>query len=215
MLKHRGTYEIMHPQDVGIAETSLVLGKHSGRHALRERLRKLGHTPDDATLDDIFARFKALADQRRDIHDDDLQALALGQDPDTTGPWSLLQLNASSQLGGGSSTAVTLVHEDGREVAETGAGDGPVEAVLRAITRATGTELALTQFQISAMGEGGDAQGRAELTARHGSLDWHGNGVSTDIVEAAALAALAIVNRIERQAPARTRSAPKALESTP
>ena len=215
MLKHRGTYEIMHPQDVGIAETSLVLGKHSGRHALRERLQKLGHTPDDATLDGIFARFKTLADQRRDIHDDDLQALALGQDPDTTGPWSLLQLNASSQLGGGSSTAVTLVHEDGREVAETGAGDGPVDAVLHAITRATGIELALTQFQIRAMGEGGDAQGRAELTARHGSLDWHGNGVSTDIVEAAALAALAIVNRIERQAPARSHSAPKALESTP
>ena len=90
MLKHRGTYEIMHPQDVGIAETSLVLGKHSGRHALRERLQKLGHTPDDATLDGIFARFKMLADQRRDIHDDDLQALALGQDPDTTGPRSLL-----------------------------------------------------------------------------------------------------------------------------
>lgn len=213
MLKHRGTYEIMHPQDVGIAETSLVLGKHSGRHALRQRLQALGHTPDDAALDDIFARFKQLADQRRDIHDDDLQALALGQDPDTSGPWRLLQLNASSHLGGGSSTSVKLAHEDGREVA-----DGPVDAVLRAIMRATGAQITLTQFQIRAMGEGGDARGRAEITARHGQLEWHGQGTSTDIVEAAALAALAIVNRIERQSSSRPIPASKtskALGATP
>lgn len=201
MLKHRGTYEIMRPQDVGIAATSLVLGKHSGRHALRERLAALGCAPDDTALDGIFTRFKALADQGRAIHDDDLKALALGLDPDTHGPWRIVQLNASSHLDGGSSTSVKLAHEDGHEVAEAAIGDGPVDAVLRAIERATGIELELTEFQIRAMSTGGGAQGRAELTARHAGSDWHGQGVSSDIVEAAALATLTIINRIERLAP--------------
>jgi 2-isopropylmalate synthase len=76
MLKHRGTYEIMRPEDVGFGASRLVLGKHSGRAALRARLAALGHTPDDAALDEIFARFKVLADREREIHDDDLDALA-------------------------------------------------------------------------------------------------------------------------------------------
>ncbi|WHZ19995.1 MAG: 2-isopropylmalate synthase [Rhodanobacteraceae bacterium] len=79
MLKHRGTYEIMRPEDVGFGATQLVLGKHSGRAALRARLAALGHTPDEAALDDIFARFKALADRKREIVDDDLDVLAGGR----------------------------------------------------------------------------------------------------------------------------------------
>jgi len=79
MLKHRGTYEIMRPEDVGFGATQLVLGKHSGRAALRARLVALGHDPDEAALDDIFARFKTLADRKREIHDDDLDALAGGR----------------------------------------------------------------------------------------------------------------------------------------
>ncbi|MEO7323523.1 MAG: 2-isopropylmalate synthase [Dokdonella sp.] len=201
MLKHRGTYEIMHPQDVGIAETRLVLGKHSGRHALRQRLQTLGHDVDEALMDGVFARFKALADKKREIHDEDLEAIALGLDPDATGPWRIVQLNTNSHLGGSASASVKLSHDDGREVGEAAIGDGPVDAVLRAIERATGATLELTQFQVRAVSEGGDAQGQAQLTARHAERDWHGNGVSTDIIEATAMAALAIVNRIERQLP--------------
>lgn len=201
MLKHRGTYEIMRPQDVGIAETRLVLGKHSGRAALRARLEALGHAPDDAVLDALFARFKALADKKREIHDDDLDALARGHDPEATGPWRLLRLDTSAHLGAGASASVRLAHEDGGEVAEAALGDGPVDAVLRAIERATDTALELTRFQIQAVGAGGDAQGEARLAARHAEREWNGHGLSTDIVEAAAQAALAIVNRIERQHP--------------
>jgi 2-isopropylmalate synthase len=201
MLKHRDTYEIMRPEDVGIAETRLVLGKHSGRAALRKRLEALGHAPDDTALDDIFARFKALADKKREIHDDDLDALARGRDPDAAGPWRLARLDTSAHLGAGASASVKLCHEDGRIVAEAALGDGPVDAVLRAIERATGAGLQLSRFQIQAVGEGGDAQGEAHLAARHAGRDWNGHGVSTDIVEAAAQAALAIVNRIEQHAP--------------
>ncbi|MEW9573357.1 2-isopropylmalate synthase [Rhodanobacter sp. Si-c] len=202
MLKHRGTYEIMRPQDVGIAETKLVLGKHSGRAALRQRLQALGHVPDEAAMDDIFARFKALADKKREVHDEDLEALALGQDPEALGPWRLVQLNTSTHLGGSASASVKLRHDDGREAGEAAIGDGPVDAVLRAIERATGSTLDVTEFQVRAVSEGGDAQGQAQLVARHAARDWRGHGVSTDIVEATAQAALAIVNRIERQAPA-------------
>ena len=201
MLKHRGTYEIMHAQDVGIAETKLVLGKHSGRAALRQRLAVLGHTPDETEMDTIFARFKQLADKKREIHDEDLEAIALGQDPEALGPWHLLQLNSATHLGGSASASVKLSHDDGREASEAAIGDGPVDAVLRAIERATGNALELTDFLVRAVSEGGDAQGQARLTARHQQRDWRGHGVSTDIVEATAQAALAIVNRIERQTP--------------
>jgi 2-isopropylmalate synthase len=202
MLKHRGTYEIMRAQDVGIGETRLVLGKHSGRAALRQRLLALGHAPDDAAMDDIFARFKTLADKKREIHDEDLEAIALGQDPDAAGPWRLLQLNTSTHLGGSASASVKLAHVDGRQASEAAIGDGPVDAVLRAIERATGSAMELTDFSVRSVSEGDDAQGQAQLTARHAARDWRGHGVSTDIVEATALAALAIVNRIERQTPA-------------
>jgi 2-isopropylmalate synthase len=79
MLRHPATYEIMRPQDVGVDATRLVLGKHSGRAALRKRLEALGHSPDEVALDDIFARFKVLADQRHEIHDRDLEMLARGR----------------------------------------------------------------------------------------------------------------------------------------
>ncbi|WP_445145547.1 2-isopropylmalate synthase [Dyella sp. Tek66A03] len=204
MLKHRGTYEIMHAQDVGMGETRLVLGKHSGRHALRQRLQVLGHTPDETEMDIIFARFKTLADKKREVHDEDLEAIALGHDPEATGPWRITQLNTNSHMGGSASASVRLTHDNGHEVGEAAIGDGPVDAVLRAIERATGTALDVTQFQVRAVSEGGDAQGQAQLTARHAERDWRGNGVSTDIIEATAHAALAIVNRIERQSASRS-----------
>ena len=200
MLKHRGTYEIMRPQDVGIAETRLVLGKHSGRAALRQRLGVLGHTPDEAAMEGILARFKTLADKKREIHDEDLEAIALGHDPDALGPWRIVQLNSATHLGGSASASVRLAHDRGHQASEAAIGDGPVDAVLRAIERASGHALELTDFSVRSVSEGGDAQGQAQLTARHAGRDWRGHGVSTDIVEATALAALAIVNRIERQA---------------
>ena len=202
MLKHRGTYEIMRAEDVGIAETRLVLGKHSGRAALRARLETLGYTPDDVAMAGIFERFKVLADRKREIHDEDLEALALNQDPNATGPWTLTELSTQSQLGGNATAAVQLTHQDGRKSRQTARGDGPVDAVLRAIEQVTGNTLSLHDFSVRAVSEGGDAQGQAQLSASQGGRDWNGHAVSTDIVEATALAALAIVNRIERHAPA-------------
>ncbi|KFN44580.1 hypothetical protein N789_00810 [Arenimonas oryziterrae DSM 21050 = YC6267] len=198
MLKHRGTYEIMRPEDVGFARSQLVLGKHSGRHALRERLATLGHEPDEAQLDELFTRFKTLADKKREVFDNDLEALALGRDPDALGPWRIVQLHTSSHVGGMASATVKLTHEDGRQASEASIGDGPVHAVLRTIERATGHALEIGDFQIRSLSVGGDAQGQATLSVEHEGREVRGKGVSTDIVEAAALAALEVVNRIER-----------------
>ncbi|MBB3227990.1 2-isopropylmalate synthase [Luteibacter sp. Sphag1AF] len=206
MLKHRGTYEIMRPQDVG-ATTSLVLGKHSGRHALRQRASDLGYVLDDAAMDVVFERFKALADRKRTVTDEDVEALASGADPEHTGPWRFTHLHTSSHLGGGASVSLKLTHEDGRTVSEAAIGDGPVDAMLRAVERATGEAISLADFNIRAVSEGGDAEGHATLTAHHDGHDYRGSGVSTDIVEATAQAVLAIVNRIERQVPRRAAAA--------
>jgi 2-isopropylmalate synthase len=187
-LKHRGTYEIMKPEDVGFAKSQLVLGKHSGRHALRERLSTLGHETNDAQLDEIFTRFKTLADKKREVFDNDLEALALGRDPEALGPWRIASLNCTSHLGGMSSASVKLEHDDGASASEASIGDGPVHAVMHAIERATGCTLDISDFQIRSLGIGSDHQGK----------EIRGNGVSTDIVEAAAQAALEVVNRIER-----------------
>jgi 2-isopropylmalate synthase len=198
MLKHRETYEIMRPEDVGFSRTQLVLGKHSGKHALRDRLSNLGHELDDEQLNELFTRFKTLADKKKEVFDSDLDALALGLDPEAIGPWKLQHLHATTHLGNGASASVKLKHTDGRLCAEAALGDGPVHAVLRAITRAAGMALDIDDFQIRSLSNGADAQGRASLTVHHNGRELCGRGVSTDIVEAAAQAALEVVNRIER-----------------
>jgi 2-isopropylmalate synthase len=197
MLKHRATYEIMRPEDVGCARSSLVLGKHSGRHALRERIAALGHTVEESGLDDLFVRFKALCDRKKEVRDGDLEALALGRDPEAAGPWVLTHLHATSHLGGTASAVVRIAHEDGRVASGGAIGDGPVDAVLRSLGRAIGHDLSLDEFHIRALGQGGDAQGQAALSIVHEGRELRGQAVSTDIVEAAALAVLEIVNRIE------------------
>ncbi|MGB0132816.1 2-isopropylmalate synthase [Dokdonella sp.] len=197
MLKHRGTYEIMRAEDVGVKKSELVLGKHSGRHALRERLSALGHDLDDASLDEVFTRFKTLADKKREVFDADLEAMAVGRDPDAAGPWHLSHLHATSHIGASASASVRLNHDDGREVSEAAIGDGPIDAVLRAVSRAVGHDFSVNEFQIRALSEGGDAQGQAAISVIHQGRELRGQSVSTDIVEAAANAILEIANRIE------------------
>lgn len=202
MLRHRGTYEIMRAQDVGMPETKLVLGKHSGRAALRQRLEELGHAPDGEDMDALFERFKKLADRKREIHDGDLETLALGRDPEQTGPWRIEHLHTTSQLDGCASASVTLQHADGHKASEAAIGDGPVDAVLRAFERAAGQNLKLEDFRLESVSEGGDAQGRVTVDVRHGGRRWRGQGVNTDIVGASAEAALEVVNAIASTMPA-------------
>jgi 2-isopropylmalate synthase len=209
MLRHRETYEIMRPEDVGLERSQLVLGKHSGRAALEARLAELGIAVDEATLEQVFQRFKQLADRKKEIFDADLEALALGLDRERLGPWQLVSLSVQAGIGASGTVpaaGVELVHRDGRRVREAASGDGPVDAVFAALKRATGIEVQLLDFQIRALTRGADAQGEVRLAVDHAGRQYAGRAISTDILEASAQALLEVLNRIARQNLPRTLS---------
>jgi 2-isopropylmalate synthase len=201
MLRNRQTYEIMAPEDVGVPRSQLVLGKHSGRAALSERLKALGFTLDEAGLNRAFADFKTLADRKKEVFDADLEAIALAQTGDEPGPWRLTALQAQAALGSDAipSASVRLTHVDGRIVQEAAVGDGPVHAIFSAIERATGSSLDLRQYQVRSLSTGEDAQAEAHVEVEEGGRRLHGRAVSTDTLEASALALIDVINRIERR----------------
>jgi 2-isopropylmalate synthase len=204
MLKERSTYEIMKPEDVGLAKTDLVLGKHSGRHALRQRVNELGYHLDETQLQKVFESFKALADRKKMVYDADIEALA--ETVIHSGPalWTLEAVTCNAGSGTIPSAAVCLWHQEGRIVRDASVGDGPIDAVLKTIERITGIEVELRDFRIRSVTVGEDAQGEAHMQAMYDGRIINGRGVSTDIIEASAMAFLQIINRIAlRKAQAR------------
>ncbi len=203
MLRHSATYEIMRPQDVGLTRSHLVLGKHSGRHAFRERVRELGFELEAQELDEAFARFKALADRKKELFDGDIEALVLQIETGTGGPWTLVSLATEAATGTDARAVVRLGHADGRAIEQSATGDGPVDAALTAIERAIGLPVRLSKFEVRSVSEGEDAQGEALLTVECEGRSYRGSSVSTNIVEAGVLAFLEVVNRIEQSRAAR------------
>ena len=196
MLRHHSTYEIMRPQDVGLSRTNLVLGKHSGRHAFRERVKELGFDVPDTELNALFEEFKALADKKKELFDGDIEALVLRAASHESGPWSLASLEVHT-ANGEASVTVVLQHADGRRVEHAMQGDGPVDAGIKAIEHVTGIELKVRKFEVHSVSMGEDAQGEAVLTVEHNDRMYRGSDLSTNIVEAAVRACLEVVNRIE------------------
>jgi 2-isopropylmalate synthase len=196
LLKDRSTYEIMSPEDVGLAETEFVLGKHSGRHALRERVRELGYHLDEENLQRVFEGFKALADRKKVIYDADIEALAEAQIHDGPSVWTLESFHTNAGTGTIPAAAVCLTHKDGHKVQDAACGDGPVDAVFKTIERITGITVQLRDYQVRSITVGEDAQGEARIEAYHNGKRFRGHGVSTDIIEASALAFLQVTNRI-------------------
>jgi 2-isopropylmalate synthase len=207
VLKNRLTYEIMDAQSIGLADNSLVLGKLSGRNAFRNRLQELGYELSDNDLNKAFLRFKDVADQKKTITDRDLEAIV--DDVTSLVPelfklmhiqyMSGTQALASQSLGGITPTATVMIQKEGENelVKETAAGDGPIEAIYTAIQRATQIdEPKLTEFTISAINEGNDDQGIANITINYNGRFYRGRGLDTDIVIAGAKAYLHAINRI-------------------
>lgn len=206
MLKHRGTYEILRPESVGWASSQMIMGRHSGRAALADRLRELGFALDDAQLNEVFARFKRLTEKKREVFDADLEALALGADGRTPSGWRLLRLQVNTGVGDGMlpTASVELATPEDARIADAATGDGPVHALFAALSRATGAQLEVESYQVSSVTTGEDAQGQASLTARVRGADGPGeeltgSGTSTDILEASALAWLEVLNRSLRR----------------
>jgi 2-isopropylmalate synthase len=197
MLKHHSTYEIMRPHDVGMSRTNLVLGKHSGRAALRERIKELGFELSDTELTRVFNDFKALADKKKELFDGDIEALVLKGEVETAGPWNLENLHVVSDSAKFATGRVVLRHADGRILTQESSGDGPVDAALKAIEQATGVFAKLRKFEVRSVTVGEDAQGEAVLTCEYNGRSYRGTSVTTDIVESSARAFIEIVNAIE------------------
>ncbi len=206
MLRHQSTYEIMRPEDVGMGSSRLVLGKHSGRHAFRDRVTALGLDLDEAELDRAFIAFKQLADRKKEVFDADIEAIVLRTDGAESGPWRLASMQIRSGKGITPSADVELIHSDGTSRRESADGDGPVAAAFRAIEKATGVKVKLRNFDIRNVTVGGDAQGEAVVSVESDGRTFLGKGFDTDIVEASGLAFLQAINRIcenrHRQTPA-------------
>ena len=197
MLKDRTTYEIMRPEDVGMARTELVLGKHSGRHALRQRVTDLGYHLTDDQLNTAFAAFKTLADRKKEVYDADIEALAEAQlNPATAKKYTLQAFTCNAGTGTLPSAAVCLWRSDGQLLKDAATGDGPVDAVFKTLDRISGVQVKLVDYRVRAVTVGTDAQGEAYVEAEHHGRRLHARALSTDIVEASALAYLDIINRM-------------------
>ena len=166
MLKHQATYEIMRPESVGAAQTRLVLGKHSGRAALAARLSELGYSFDDAALERIFARFKALADRRKSVADADIEALvhADGKPQDELFALEGLQVGCGTQ--GMATATVRLRAPDGRVHVHASVGTGPVDAAYKAIDALIKVPSELLEFSVRSVTEGIDALGEVTVRVR-------------------------------------------------
>jgi 2-isopropylmalate synthase len=195
MLKHSQTYEIMRPEDVGLQRTELVLGKHSGRHALRQRIRDLGYHLDDQQLQQVFEQFKGLADRKKTIYDADIEALAESVLHSGPAIWTLEAVTCNGGSGTVPSAAVVLWHKDGSLHREAGTGDGPIDAIFKTIEHVTGIDLKLRDFSVRSVTADEDAQGEAQVEAEHNGRTLRGRAISTDIIEASAQAFLQVVNR--------------------
>lgn len=197
ILKERSTYEIMDPLEIGLPENKLVLGKHSGRHAFRERVAYLGYVLDDAGLDKAFTEFKALADKKKDVYDEDIEALLDQQLDQSRRLWELVRFRVTSGTGEDAMATVVLRDSSGVEKKEAAIGDGPIDAVYSAIQRLTGVTTELLDYKSRAVTVGQEAQGEANIEVKHRDRKVKGRGVSTDVVEAAARAYLSAINRIK------------------
>jgi 2-isopropylmalate synthase len=197
VLKARATYEIMTPESVGRGSHRMVLGKHSGKHALQDRLKALGIQATEGRLDAVFDKFKDLADKKKEVFDEDLVALVSEADEsgEVGDDWTLVSYSVRS----GSSEApeaTVVLRRDGQAPATAKAtGDGPVDAVLKAIRELTGRTIDIDTYQLKAITGGTDAQGEVAVSARLGGRTLTGQGRSTDIIEASAKAYLALVRR--------------------
>src|SRR5512147_1255096 len=210
MLKHQTTYEIMRPEDVGVNQTKLVLGKHSGRHALRSRLATMGHSLDDVELDKAFARFKELADRKKVITDIDLEAMIADEFYRPRDVYSLDGMQVSCGTMGMPTAAVRLKGPDGVIHTVSAIGTGPVDATYKAIDAIVKTPCKLLEFNIHAITEGIDALGevtvRIQGTNGHHTMDaqsevefprvYGGHGADTDIIVASAKAYINAVNKL-------------------
>jgi len=197
VLKERQTYEIMNPKDVGLESGKLVLGKHSGRHAIKAKLDELGYTLSPDELDKVFKRFKAITDKKREIFPEDLAAIVAEEIWRIPDKYSLSYLHVA----GGSGirpTATVAIMADNEERATAQIGTGPIDAAFRAVSVLTDTRSRLLKFQVRSITGGTDALGEVTVRLEEDGLIVTGQGADPDIITASVRAYLNALNRLER-----------------
>ncbi len=195
LLKEKTTYEIMRPEDIGLQSTKLVMGKHSGRHAFKTRLKELGYALNQEELDNLFERFKRLADQKKDIYDEDLEALVSEATAKTPELYSLVDLSITSGLAQKPTAMIKM--KIGDEIFDRMEhGDGPVDATYKAIVAITKTKSTLKKFEVKSITGGTDALGEVSVSLEEEGRVVRGNGSDTDIIVAAAKAYIDALNRL-------------------
>ena len=195
MLKERSTYEIMRAEDVGWRESSLVLGKHSGRHALKKRLEELGHKLTREELERAFERFKQLADKKKEVFDDDLEVIVEDEISAIPQTYKLDYIHTTSGSDTVPTATVRLALKD-QVIQDAACGDGPVDAAYKTIDRMTKLRPELIDYSLRAVTGGKDALGEVSVRVRCGKHTVTGRGASTDIIEASAKAYVNAMNRI-------------------
>lgn len=195
LLKEKTTYEIIRPEDVGLKETKLVLGKHSGRHAFKARLKELGYEISAEEAELAFEKFKRLADQKKDIFDEDLEAIV--SEEITRGPelYSLADLSVAGGINQKPTATIKLKIGD-KVFDRMEHGDGPVDAVYRAISALTETKSRLLKFEVKSITGGTDALGEVTVSLEEDGKTVRGHGADTDIIVAAARAYINALNKL-------------------
>ena len=196
MLKNPMTYEIMKPDTIGLSTSKLVLGKHSGRHALRSHLKELGYDFSDEELQLVFTKFKELADKKKTITDEDLEVIVTEGILRTTDIFCLEYLHVISGTTVLPMAGVKLT-TNGRSVQAAGYGNGPIDAAFNTIAKLTGTRSELLRFSVSALTGGTDAQGEVTVRLKEDGLIALGRGADPDIITASAKAYINGLNRLE------------------
>ena len=189
------TYEIMNPEIIGISSNSIVLGKHSGRHAFNDKLQALGYDLTPEEVSKLFVRFKDLADKKKVIFDKDIEAL-VAEKTSTKPEWYKLiyhQVNSSNKA---KATAVVCLDSNDGEIEVVTFGDGPVDAVFQAVNKATGLNVSLKDYQVKAITSDTDALGESTVWLEHEGKVYRGRGLSTDVIEASVRAYINAINGI-------------------
>ncbi len=195
LIKEKSTYEIMTPQSVGISDTTLVLGKHSGRHSVSEHLKKLGYNLSKEDLNKVFNRFKELADLKKEVFDEDLEIIVNEEVYHQEDYYKLVYLNVvSGNLA--IPTATMQMEIGGMVVQDAGFGVGPVDATFAAIRKITGTNYHLLKYAVTAVTGGTDAQGEATVQLRYNGRNIVGRGAHPDVIVASAKAYINALNRL-------------------
>jgi len=195
VLKHRMTYEIMTPQSIGRQKSTLVLGRHSGKHGLKARLSELGYTLNKKDFEKVYNKFFEIADKKKEVYNEDLIAIIEEELNILPEIFSLIYFSVVT----GNKvipTATVRIKKNGELMQEAATGDGPVDAVYRAIEKVAKTPIKLISYSINAVTEGKDAMGGVTITVERNNNIYRGYGASTDVIEASANALVNAINRI-------------------